>query len=263
MIFNMSGGGGGAGLNFKVVGNPKPENPKANTIWVNTDTEINGWHFNTVEPENPVPGMVWIYHGTTSSAKFNALKKNGITLNPWAARQYIDGAWAGKESEIWKDGEWVGTWAPYLCNRGDECTDLTGGWDCKAWQMQSDATVNTQTFQITRNTDHLLFSKTGDTGAVMHTVKPIDLTNVKRIHFTGEMSVASRGYWVAFHVWTKLTGAYWATHSVATVNTRGDTPITGFSLDVSSLSGNHYLGFGIYSAACYVKVEELYLEVEE
>lgn len=45
------GGGGGAPLNFKVVGGTSaPSNPKENTIWVNTDSAITGWHFGAEEP---------------------------------------------------------------------------------------------------------------------------------------------------------------------------------------------------------------------
>ena len=36
---------GGTSLNFEVVGNPKPSNPKENTIWVNTDVDITEWRF--------------------------------------------------------------------------------------------------------------------------------------------------------------------------------------------------------------------------
>lgn len=263
MIFNMVAGG--AALNFKIIGGTvQPENPMENTIWVDTDVDITGWEFSTTEPANPVPGMVWIYHSTTSSAKFNALKKNGITLNPWAARQYIDGAWVGKPAAIWKDGEWVSEWSPYLCNRGDECVDFTGGWNTVAWKVVSDATgtESGQTFQIEKKEGYLYFSKTNDYGAVMHTVRAIDLTNVKAIHFKGEMSPTAKGNWVAFHVWTKIGGSneYWATNSKASVQstTAGKQ---GFVLDVSSLTGSYYLGFGIYSAAHYIKLEDLYLEV--
>lgn len=43
--------GGGAGLNFKVVGGTSaPASPKENTIWVNTDDEITGWVFSTKRP---------------------------------------------------------------------------------------------------------------------------------------------------------------------------------------------------------------------
>lgn len=46
-----AGSGGGAPLNFKVVGGTsQPSNPKENTIWVNTDKEITGWHFGVENP---------------------------------------------------------------------------------------------------------------------------------------------------------------------------------------------------------------------
>ena len=76
MILNMSGGGSNP-LNFKVVGNPQPANPKENTIWVNTDVSITSWIFSATEPEAPSDGAIWILPGT-AGASFNALKKNGI-----------------------------------------------------------------------------------------------------------------------------------------------------------------------------------------
>lgn len=262
MIFNMVAGG--AALNFKIIGGTvRPDNQMENTIWVDTD-DVTCWEFSTTEPANPVPGMVWIYHSTTSSAKFNALKKNGITLNPWAARQYIDGAWVGKPAAIWKDGEWVSKWSPYLCNRGDECVDFTGGWDTMAWKVVPDANTAAQTYTLEKVDDYLYFSKTGYYGAVMHTINKIDLTNVNAIHFKGEMSPTANNNWVAFHVWSSLGGsnAYWATNSKATVQSTG-TGRKGFTLDVASLTGSYYLGFGIYSAEHYIKIEDLYLEVAE
>lgn len=44
------GAGGTNPLNFKVVGNPQPSNPKENTIWVDTDVPITGWEFSANEP---------------------------------------------------------------------------------------------------------------------------------------------------------------------------------------------------------------------
>lgn len=260
--FKHGAGGSGAGLNFKIVGNPQPAEAKENTIWIDTEEDITGWHFDTIEPENPTPGMVWIYYGTTNAAKLNLLKKNGISVNPSAARQYINDAWVGKPAAIWKNGEWISEWGPYLCNRGDECVDFTGGWDAMAWKYVSDANTAAQTFQIEKEDGYLYFSKTGYIGAVMHTIRAIDLTNVKAIHFKGEMAPASTAKWVAFHVWTKLGGnnAYWATNSKATVTSTA-TGKQGFVLDVSALEGSYYLGFGIYDSRHYVKVEDLYLEV--
>lgn len=49
MIHNMVGGG--ASLNFKVVGNPQPANPSKNTIWIDTDNAFPNWYFDADEPE--------------------------------------------------------------------------------------------------------------------------------------------------------------------------------------------------------------------
>lgn len=107
MILNMSGGGGGASLNFKVVGGTAaPNNPKENTIWVNTDAEITGWVFSATEPETASEGMVWISVGTSSPVAFNALKKNNITVYPLTAKQYVSGAWVDKEAKSYQSGTW-------------------------------------------------------------------------------------------------------------------------------------------------------------
>ena len=100
-------GSGGAALNFRVVGNPQPANPKENTIWVNTDVKITGWVFASAEPEAPADGMVWISTGASSSVEFNALKKNGIQVYPLSAKQYISGAWVGVSIKVYKDGTWT------------------------------------------------------------------------------------------------------------------------------------------------------------
>lgn len=214
--------------------------------------------------EQSSEGTVRITIGNVSNTKLYApVGDDWIAVYVISAKQYIGGEWVTKSAMSYQNGEWV-TWIPYgaLCWYGDECYDFTGGWGTLAWKVVSDATVNTQTFQITKGTDYLLFEKTGDYGAVMHTINAIDLTNVKAIHFKGEMSPASRDYWVAFHVWTKLGGtSSWATNSAATVKTNSTSGTRAFTLDVSALTGSYYLGFGIYSASHSVKIEELYLEV--
>lgn len=107
MIFNMSGGG--AALNFAVIPNPRPETAKENTIWVDTDS-ITSWVFSVTAPESPTNGMVWFSTGEASTAAFNALKKNNITVYPVSAKQYIGGEWVTKTVKNYKNGEWV-DWA--------------------------------------------------------------------------------------------------------------------------------------------------------
>lgn len=123
-------GGGGATLNFKVVGGSSaPENPGKNTIWVNTSAAITGWTFGTAAPTNPDSGMVWFYTGESSAAEFNALRKNGIQVCPVSAKQYAGGAWAERNAKIYKNGAWV-DWAKWLYNRGvwGNGTSLTKGY---------------------------------------------------------------------------------------------------------------------------------------
>ena len=81
MIFNMTGGGGGSSLNFKVVGGTsQPSGVGENTIWVKTSTAITSYVFSPNQPTASA-GCVWIQTGT-GSVSFNALKKNTIQLYP-------------------------------------------------------------------------------------------------------------------------------------------------------------------------------------
>lgn len=256
MIFNMVAGG--AAFNFKVVGNPQPESASDNTIWIDTD-EMNGWVFSADEPEK-VDGLVCIAVGSASPVAFNALKKNGIMVYPLSAKQCVNGAWVTKTAKSWQGGKWV-DWFPYLYNRGDECTALTGGWTSKSWQMAENVGTTSQTYDIARNDDQLKFTKTGQIGAVMHTAKKIALTNVKTIHFRGEMKGGDNyGNWVGFYVWPDLSGKYWNSNAAAKVDGEKSAIKTEFSLDVSALDGEYYVGFGIYDATCHVYLEELYME---
>ena len=130
MIFNMTGGGGNP-LNFKVVGGTtEPSNPKENTIWVNTDKEITGWHFASEQPEDMKEGEVWFLTVKPSTVEFNALKKNGIQVYPISAKQYVSGKWVDKTAKSYQDGKWV-DWVTYLLNGADTCDSITGGWEVR------------------------------------------------------------------------------------------------------------------------------------
>ena len=180
MIFNMTGGGNP--LNFKVVGGTTaPSNPKENTIWVNTDKEITGWHFTSKQPDDMKEGEVWFSTNTSSTVEFNALKKNGIQVYPIFAKQYVSGALAGKEAKSYQNGEWVDL-ARYLYNQGNEYTAITGGWSAKALAMNSYFTAKAPT--ITKNSNSMtvtLASSAGAFSGLIHISKDIDLTYIKEI----------------------------------------------------------------------------------
>lgn len=134
MIFNTSGGGGAA-LNFRVVGGTTaPSNPSENCIWVNTSVPFTNWVFSADEPSPAEAGMVWIISGTSSQVAFNALKKNCIQVYPISAKQYVSGAWVDKTAKSYQNGAWADwyVWDGELFDNGEQYEDVTGGWVCTA-----------------------------------------------------------------------------------------------------------------------------------
>jgi hypothetical protein len=67
-------------LNFEVVGNPQPENPKANTIWVNTDVPIPRWVFDV---ENPFIAEKELYDESVALTDAY-IDKDGV-YKPWSS----------------------------------------------------------------------------------------------------------------------------------------------------------------------------------
>lgn len=120
-----AGAGGGAPLNFKVVGNPQPSNPKENTIWLNTDVPISKWHFDVNQPENMAEGEVWFSVGVSSETPFNALKKNNITVYPISAQQMVSGELKPVIAIVYQNGEWKSWWNGELYNKGEKSPKYT------------------------------------------------------------------------------------------------------------------------------------------
>lgn len=87
-------------LNFEVVGNPKPENPKANTIWMNIDN-ASGWECGATEP---TATDIWVKTGKASPFAFNALKDNSIIVYPICGLHRASGEWKYVDAEIYQNG---------------------------------------------------------------------------------------------------------------------------------------------------------------
>ena len=379
MIFNMSGGGAGGGtsLNFKVVGGTSaPENPKENTIWVDTDTEITSYLFSAVSPNNvtvdfysgatvektgyyvdssgsmksasasaydvlffEVPekarfftisasanasagachafydasgslistvarvngendyiipdgvasirislrtndtkaiyvtigdkisdGMVWIPTGTSSPAEFNALKKNGITVYPLSAKQYVGGTWVSKTAKIYQNGAWK-DFITYLYNKGDLCTDTTGGWKVRAWSWntggngnhatQPTATYNDSSVQLYQKTSSTTNQYTG----IWETVNDIDLTSVDEISFHVLSSSLSGNSKALFGVFNR-TGYSSGTSSPASVTIQsGSITEQTYTVNVSGLTGAYSIGvlLAAYTTNITLYVDEIKL----
>ena len=134
MLGRTNTGGGGGGVNYQVVGNPQPSNPKGNIIWINTNVKITGHYLQPTQPDNMQPGEVWISTGTTSLVTFNALKKNTVMVCPISAKQMQSGKLVDVTAKSWLNGKWV-DWITYLFKNGKEYTELTGGWTTSGYSF--------------------------------------------------------------------------------------------------------------------------------
>ena len=244
MIGRTNAGGGGGGLNFSVVGGTsQPVNPKENTLWVNTQTEISGWVFSPEEPGEPVGGMVWIRLGTTSEVPFNALKKGELYCFPTSCEQYVGGSWASVDAYIYQGGQWLQFSSEFhylaVYDSGVENVPLT-------------------LTGFTRKTSVLRASLETGGSAYIKTSSAIDITynsalNVTCTYLNGDGT---------------FTGYFYArilnTDGSVVAEKRSSRNTTGtISLDISSLTGNYivaayaYNSSGSYGGSCNISKIEL------
>lgn len=233
------GSGGGAALNFKVVGNPQPESAKENTIWLNTDEPIGAWYFSATQPENMAEGEVWFPTGASSSVEFNALKKNGLQVCPLSAKQYVGGALVDVTAKSYQGGKWV-DWMIYLYKYGDQFSDITGGW---SFVQNADGPYSSCAFNDNNISMSTSFSSgVHAAGGSIGTVSMIDLTNIKTIHAVfSNVSCASN---LPAYIYAHISNPSAANFATAHAQLSNVSSLTEFTLDVSSLSGLYVVGVG-------------------
>ena len=243
------GGGSGGGLNFNVVGNPQPSNPKENTIWVETDMAISSYIFSATEPAEPVEGMVWITTGTSSPVEFNALKKNAIQVYPMSAKQCVDGALVDVTAMSYQDGEWV-EWYTYLYNKGNEHKYITGGWSAFVGYGGN----NYHLGKFTKNDASFTMQHDGTQGSCVScgTKNKIDLTNVSTIR------VNRIGGTVGAEIMVTAERSVYSYQNAVAKGIISSTENTG-EVDVSGITGSYYIALTIQSWA----VSSSYVEINE
>lgn len=246
----------GAELNFEIVGGTAPpNNPKENTLWVNTDTDITDWAFSATDPTG-TEGMAWFITGTNALTPFNALKNNRITVYPLKCAQYISGTWVIKEAKMYLSGSWTDFWNGMLYEIGDEYELITGGF-LKSYENN----IGTRTF--TKNSDSFYLKSAGTTSGganfTVSTAKKINLSGFStlfaRIKHTNSKSTK-------FHLGVDTVNNIQTYHATCTFSQESD--FEGIvSMDISSLSGEYFVLLGMSggtwsnSGNCYVY--DLYL----
>jgi len=254
--------GGGANLNFKVVdGTSTPSSPSENTIWVNTDTAVTDWIFSAIQPTSKSDGTplsggeVWLETRNTSPVAMNALKKNALWVYPTACKQYVSGAWVAKTAKTYQNGAWV-DWFTYLYSRGNEYTDLTGGWVCqeKRGSKYSDTLAT-----LTNTTAGLKVVCAAQRSGIIRCSNKINLTDVKTITFT----VSGTFEGVFLYVLSDLTLTDYSPVNIAASLSVGDSNAGTYSLSID-LTGLYYVGIGISTsygkATTTTYIEEVRME---
>lgn len=243
MALGRTNAGGGASLNFKVVGGTTaPGSPTENTIWVNTATAIPSWAFSATEPESPVTGMVWLSTGASSTVAFNALRKNEIRVCPVSAKQYVGGQWTRVEAKTYQDGAWESVAILFYSN---------GTFDTSYVRTEKKTPGSAS---IVYGDDAITLSTVGGSTSEVYTViGPVDLTGLSTLTLSGTFEKASTNTFTnvaALFVAKTATAGYKGAEAIASViKGAGNTTEAGYAytaeLDVTSLTGSYYIYAGV------------------
>lgn len=251
MTIGVTNGNSGTNLNFKVLGSSvRPVSARENTIWIKTDTPIRAWSFRPDAPTAPTDGMIWLVTGTSSPVGINALRKNKLMILPTSAKQYVGGDWENMEAHVYIGGTWVqfSFGRTYLYKNGDSCNAITGGWrsdNGSSW-------LATGTYNINDNGN--IYLKGNKSGLWVHTINAVDITAFKTLNAVISYAKGTR---LALSVFTPTTE--WNMDGDVSRNTISASGTV--ALDISSLTGQHFIGLGVHSQSVLaeMKVSEVLL----
>ena len=252
------GAGGGKKenpLNFSVVTYPsetelKAATPEENTVGVCTTTTMSSWIFSASEPTEPAVGMVWFSVGDFSSVEFNALKENTLQVYPLSAKQYVSGAWVDVTAFTYQGGEWVSWWDGYLYQIGNQFTSLTGGWGTVMPNSEYGITIGLN------DTENGLLINCGDTSScsgLAYIKNKQDLSKVSKIRLVVNVSTSFQVMFLS----VLSAVANGACTSVAQSWFEASGEVT---LDVSSLSGECFIGIEVRNDASNKKASAIYVQ---
>jgi len=248
------GGGSPDMLNFEIIGGTQaPATVRENTVWINTDREIAGWCFSAEKPEAAEAGAVWIATGQASEVSFNALKKNGITVYPISAWQYVSGEWVNKEARSFLNGAWA-DWIPVgaIYHMGNPMEDITGGWTSYRYSVASGYTGSTAS--VTNRSDHLeaVLTLSGDyRSSFVSTVNAIDLTDCSSAEFEFDGVSSGAGSLVVLQVYSEAGDPV---REGSVILSAGGAFTASGSVNVASLTGRYRVGFMMWAQAAGVSV---------
>ena len=214
-------------------------NPAENTIWINTDTPITGYHISAVQPDDALSGDVWIQTVTSGAIGFNVLMENRIQVYLLVARQYISGVWVQKEMTCHQGGEWVTT-SRYLL---DGSSDTGIAWNTYGAYNGTAAEESTG-YKITG-------SNGGNQPGAIQTSEKVDISGFSKLHFIGSNDNAmSANFPLVVGIQNSKSSSASGSYESIYVISRDSVASTTYSLagtfdlivDISQYSGSYYIG---------------------
>jgi hypothetical protein len=243
----------GIELNYRVVGSvEEPTNPTQNMIWIQTETPIGRVFFGNDEPnETFMDGDVWITTGNSSNVAFNSLKIGNSYMDkvyPISAKLFVNGAWVDVTAKSYQNGAWV-DWIRFnvMYDSGNKNETVTGGWVKKGDHVA-----------VTENADSMKIesSQNGNT-SWYHTQNKIDITKYSKLIFDGIVNVTRMNTETVFGIndtMQSFNSGYLAKYYA---NEASDGII---EVDVSGITGKHYVCFEVRDSGQYFVVRKLYFE---
>ena len=208
-------GNGSAGTGLTIVsGLTEPVKPKENMIWVKSDKAGKKYVFAEAAPEAPFDGIIT------------------------QANVYADGAWNRVDAYMYLSGTWVhiASSIVYLYNKGDTCDAVSGGWEAAAWYINSGAPGSVP--RLTEGASSLAVARTNYRTGLVQARTAVNLDKIRKISavisgntdHNSNLTVATSGGAIGFPPNVKASKSLFN----GTVE-----------LDVSALSGNHFVGFRV------------------
>ena len=242
----------GGGYNFTILnGTTAPENPKENTIWINTDIEIGEWQFSADEPTTRadgtalVEGDIWICTNIYAGTTFNAFKKNGLEVNISYCRQYNGSTWIEKTAVIYLNGAWTDIDLVIF----DGTTVKNGYSFVTTKYSDTDTVVATPTIA-----DGKVYSNYKAININLRLDQKIDLTDKTTIETVVSFPNSfSTNNWRYFYIANTIGGNVqneWNKKVACTKTTAEQTIV----MDVTEITGEYYIGVAAYSEETTVGV---------
>ena len=218
---NAGFGGGGGGLRI-VSGLTEPVKPKENMIWVKSDKAGKKYVFASAAPEAPLEGLIW----------FSATGDGIITQ----ANVYANGAWNRVDAYMYLSGAWVhiASSIVYLYNKGDTCDAVSGGWEAAQWYINSGAPGSVPS--LTKVDGGLTVSPTYGREGLWGTRASVNLDKIRKVCAV----ISGNGSAKSALAVSAGSGAIGFPPNVKASKSLFNGTV---ELDVSALSGNHFVGF--------------------